>query len=259
MANTTARFTSPYAGPFSLQNHPERDVSLTTTLFLGLRLARNTQLYFDPEIAGGKGFSGVNGIANAPNGELPRVASATPKPYLARVYVTQDFGFGDEKESVESDENQLGGARPMTRYSVTARPLHRHRFLRQQPLLARSAHPVHGLGRHVQRRLGLSRRHARLHLGLGARVPHAQLVAALRQRGRAASRQRPALRPPPLRQPRRHVRRRAALSRVTNIRAPSACSVFCCTPTPAPTPMRFAWPIRPAACRMSPPPAATGR
>jgi hypothetical protein len=112
-------FSSPYTGPLSLQDHPERVVSLTTTLFLGLRLSPNTQLYFDPEIAGGKGFSGVNGVANSPNGELPRVASATPKPYLARLYVTQDFAFGDEKESVESDANQLGGARPMTRYSVT--------------------------------------------------------------------------------------------------------------------------------------------
>jgi high affinity Mn2+ porin len=112
-------FSSPYAGPFSLRDHPERVVSLTTTLFLGLRLSPTTQLYFDPEIAGGKGFSGVNGVANAPNGELPRVASATPKPYLARLYVTQDFAFGDEKESVESDANQLAGTRPMMRYSVT--------------------------------------------------------------------------------------------------------------------------------------------
>ena len=68
----------------SLQDYPERDVSLTTTLFFGLRLWPNTQLYFDPEIAGGRGFSDVDGIANFPNGELPRVASATPKPYLAR-------------------------------------------------------------------------------------------------------------------------------------------------------------------------------
>jgi high affinity Mn2+ porin len=112
-------FPSPYSGPFSLQDYPERDVSLTTTLFLGLRLERNTQFYFDPEIAGGKGFSGVNGMANSPNGELPRVASATPKPYLARLYVSHDFGFGDEKESVESDPNQLAGARPMNRYTVT--------------------------------------------------------------------------------------------------------------------------------------------
>ena len=112
-------FRSPYAGPFSLQDYAERDVSLTTTLFLGFRLG-SMQFYIDPEIAGGRGFSGVNGIANSPNGELPRVASATPKPYLARAYFTQDFGFGDERENFTSDENQLAGSRPMTRYSITA-------------------------------------------------------------------------------------------------------------------------------------------
>lgn len=112
-------FHSPYAGQFSLRNYPERDVSLTATLFLGFRLGRDTQVYIDPEIAGGRGFSAVNGIANFPNGELPRVASATPKPYLARAYITQDFGFGSERQDFSSDENQLAGSRPMTRYSVT--------------------------------------------------------------------------------------------------------------------------------------------
>ena len=108
-------FNSPYAGPFSLQDYPERDVSLTTTLYLALRLENNTALIFDPEIAGGRGFSGVNGLANSSNGELPRVASATPKPYVARLYITHDFGFGSEKESVESDANQLAGELPMKR------------------------------------------------------------------------------------------------------------------------------------------------
>src|SRR5712672_1211595 len=112
-------FHAPYSGPLSFQNDVENDASLTTTLFFGLRLAKNTQLYFDPEISGGRGFSRVNGIANFPNGELPRVGSATPKPYVARLYVTQDFGFGGEKEKIESDANQLGGERPMVRYSVT--------------------------------------------------------------------------------------------------------------------------------------------
>ncbi|MBV8892614.1 MAG: hypothetical protein JO266_11700, partial [Acidobacteria bacterium] len=111
-------FTSPYEGPYSLQDYPEHTVSLTTTLFFGLRFDQNTQLYFNPEIAGGKGFSGVNGLANSSNGELPRVSSATPKPYLARLYVTHDFGFGDSKESFDSDENQLAGERPMTRYTI---------------------------------------------------------------------------------------------------------------------------------------------
>jgi high affinity Mn2+ porin len=113
-------FPSPYSDAFSLQDYPERDVSLTTTLFFALRLEKNTSLIFDPEMAGGRGFSGVNGIANSPNGELPRVASATPKPYLARLYLSHDFGFGSQTEPVEGEENQLAGSRPLNRYTITA-------------------------------------------------------------------------------------------------------------------------------------------
>ncbi len=112
-------FPSPYSSPFSLQSYAERDVSLTTTLFLGLRLGKDTALYFDPEIAGGRGFSGVNGLANSSNGELPRVATATPKPYVARLYVSHDFALGKETEAVEADANQLAGTRPVKRYTVT--------------------------------------------------------------------------------------------------------------------------------------------
>ena len=112
-------FSALYSGPLSLLNHPEAEVSLTTTLFLGWRPFSNTQVYFDPEIAGGRGFSATDGVANFPNGEMPRVATATPKPYLARLYVTQDFALGDERENIESDENQLGGSRPLMRYSIS--------------------------------------------------------------------------------------------------------------------------------------------
>jgi high affinity Mn2+ porin len=113
-------FTSPYSGPFSLLPHPEAEASITSTLFFAWRAARNTLFVFDPELAGGRGFSGTDGVANFPNGEMPRVATATPKPYIARLYVTQDFGFGDAREAVESDENQVAGSRPATRYSITA-------------------------------------------------------------------------------------------------------------------------------------------
>jgi len=113
-------FPAAYSGPFSLANHAEAEVSLTTTLFLGFRLARDTYIYVDPEIAGGRGFSGVNGVANFPNGEMPRVAAATPKPYLARAYITQDIALGSKRESVEDDENQIAGFRPERRYSITA-------------------------------------------------------------------------------------------------------------------------------------------
>jgi high affinity Mn2+ porin len=111
-------FHSPYEGAFSLLDTDERDASLTTTLFFGLRFDQNTQLYFDPEIAGGKGFSGTNGIADFPNGEIPRVSGATPKPYVARLYITHDFAFGQATESFEDAENQLAGTRPINRYTV---------------------------------------------------------------------------------------------------------------------------------------------
>jgi high affinity Mn2+ porin len=113
-------FNAPYEGPLSLRDYMERNVSITSTLFFTARLGQNTFLIFDPELAGGKGFSGVNGIADQSNGEIPRVASATPKPYIARLLMQHDFGFGPEKERQESDDNQLAGDRPMNRYSVYA-------------------------------------------------------------------------------------------------------------------------------------------
>ena len=111
-------FNSPYEGTLSLLSHAEAEASLTATLFFGLKW-KNTGFYFDPEVAGGRGFSGANGVANFPNGEITRVNSATPKPYIARLYITQDFGFGDARETVESDANQVAGSRPATRYSIT--------------------------------------------------------------------------------------------------------------------------------------------
>ena len=111
---------SSYENQFSLASHAEAEVSLTSTIFFALHPFRNTLFVFNPEIAGGRGFSGTDGVANFPNGEMPRVATATPKPYIARLYVTQDFGFGDAREDVESEENQTAGTRPATRYSVTA-------------------------------------------------------------------------------------------------------------------------------------------
>ena len=113
-------FNAPYTGPLSLLDVPEHDVSLTTTLFFTARLQQNTFLVFNPEIAGGRGFSNVNGIADQPNGEIPRVAGATPKPYIARLFIQHDFPLGPEKERQESDANQLAGERPVNRYSIYA-------------------------------------------------------------------------------------------------------------------------------------------
>lgn len=113
-------FRSLYEGANSLPAHPEKRVSLTSTIFFGLRLTRHTELIVDPEVAGGKGFGQVTGIAGFTNGEIPRVASATPTLYAARVFVRETVALGRETELVENAANQPAGTRPVTRLTLIA-------------------------------------------------------------------------------------------------------------------------------------------
>jgi high affinity Mn2+ porin len=111
-------FHAPYSGPHSLPRHEGWKTSETGTLFLGSRLWQGAEGYFDPEISGGEGFGGVTGIAGFPNGEIPRVGSAAPTAYVARLYLRQDFGFGGDKEKADPANNMLGGERDVDRLSV---------------------------------------------------------------------------------------------------------------------------------------------
>jgi high affinity Mn2+ porin len=90
ITQTHPPFHSPYTGSNSLRPVWEADTSLTATFFLTLRY-RGTELDVNPELAGGQGFSNVTGIAGFTNGEIPRVGSPTPTPYLARLYVAQKY------------------------------------------------------------------------------------------------------------------------------------------------------------------------
>ena len=111
-------FPSIYEGQNSLPPHPESRVSLTATVFLAYRFNSWAELVFDPEIAGGKGFGQVTGVAGFPNGEIPRVASATPTPYVARAYLKNAWGLGPETEMGERGANQLAERLPMRRFTL---------------------------------------------------------------------------------------------------------------------------------------------
>jgi high affinity Mn2+ porin len=112
-------FPAPYTGPKSLLPDESAKTSVTATIFMGLRMPwEGGAFYFDPEIAGGEGFSGVQGIASFPNGEIPRVGSPEPEPYVARAYYQQVFDLGGEKQRVESDQNQLAGYQDAKRITV---------------------------------------------------------------------------------------------------------------------------------------------
>jgi len=113
-------FTARYSGDNSLQTSEGTKVSITNTWFIGRRLWKNAAIYFNPEIAGGKGLSGAFGIAGFANGETFRIGSPQLKLYVARVYLEQKFALGAGSSLNEDDLNQLREYAPAKYISVRA-------------------------------------------------------------------------------------------------------------------------------------------
>ena len=111
-------FPSLYEGENSLPPHSENRVSLTATVFLGFRVNRHVELVVNPEVAGGKGFGMVTGIAGFTNGEIPRVSGATPTLYAARAFLRTVWALGPETEHVEDGVNQIAGRAPVRRLTT---------------------------------------------------------------------------------------------------------------------------------------------
>ncbi|MEI6681340.1 MAG: carbohydrate porin [Bacteroidota bacterium] len=101
-------FSVKYSGVNSLQPQQENKTSLTSTLFLGIRLWKGASFFVNPEIAGGYGLSSTLGIAAAPNGETYRIGDPAPQVYLARLFYRQIFPLSAGKRYQESDLNRLG-------------------------------------------------------------------------------------------------------------------------------------------------------
>jgi high affinity Mn2+ porin len=113
-------FHAPYTGPLSLLRNEPHATSETTTFFFAARLWEGGEFVFNPEVAGGRGFSGSDGIAGFPNGEITRVGVVEPTPYFARLFLRQTIGFGGEKETVEDGVNQIAGTRDISRVTIAA-------------------------------------------------------------------------------------------------------------------------------------------
>jgi len=100
-------FHARYSGKNSLNDTSEKTTSITGTIFLGLKLWKGAECYFNPELSGGEGFSLTRGIAGFPNGEVYRVDNPRPKIYVARLIFKQYFSLSDSYHFTNDDFNQL--------------------------------------------------------------------------------------------------------------------------------------------------------
>ena len=115
-------FHAAYSGQNSLADTVESNaLSLTTTLFIGRKLWKGAAFYFNPEIAGGEGFSGAKGIAGFTNGETFRIGDPTPTLYTARAYLQQQIPLkGSSYKDVDDDINQVAGKVPTSYINISA-------------------------------------------------------------------------------------------------------------------------------------------
>ena len=113
-------FHAPYSGDNSLLPSEPTRTSFTTTLFLAYKAFKNTYIVFNPEAAGGKGLSQTLGVAGFPNGEIYRVGDPAPHPFIARLYVEQQFPLSSRTEMVEDDINQIKETKHKDYISVIA-------------------------------------------------------------------------------------------------------------------------------------------
>jgi high affinity Mn2+ porin len=117
---TKPSFDAAYSGINSLKPEHEKSYSFSTTAAFGWRPWRGGELYFDPEVVQGVALSGLAGLGGMTNGEQQKTSGPNPTLYRARLFLRQTWGFGGEKETVESDANRLAGMVDKRRLVLTA-------------------------------------------------------------------------------------------------------------------------------------------
>ena len=112
-------FSAAYDGEHSLKSQHETGYTLTATLFLGHRLWRGAELFFNPELLQSTTMSGLHGLGGLSNGENQKAADATARLYSARAFLRQTIRLGGNEAPVEAGPNQFGGEVSSRRLVVT--------------------------------------------------------------------------------------------------------------------------------------------
>jgi high affinity Mn2+ porin len=113
-------FDARYSGARSLVAARDKGYTFSATAYLGARLWRGAEFYWNPEVVQGVPISQLQGLGGLTNGEAQRGAASNPTIYQARAFLRQTWDLGREREKVDSDFNQLAGSVAKRRISLTA-------------------------------------------------------------------------------------------------------------------------------------------
>jgi len=111
-------FGAPYDGPNSLPAEGQSRETWTVSAFLGVRLWKGGELYYNPELLQGFGVADTTGAGGYPNGEAQKSNFPYPRYNTSRLFLRQEIGLGGEREKVESEYGQLSGERDVSRVTL---------------------------------------------------------------------------------------------------------------------------------------------
>ncbi|MCF8166246.1 MAG: porin, partial [Rhodoferax sp.] len=100
-------FNSSYSGQNSLNAQNSMSYSWSGTLFMGARIAPDTDIYFNPEVVSGVPFSGLVGLGGFPNGEGNKASGTQAKFYSARAFARHTINQEGDKLVLEDQANQI--------------------------------------------------------------------------------------------------------------------------------------------------------
>jgi len=122
-------FPAAYSGAQSLAPDPDTAKTIDATLFLGVRIAPQTEFYINPEIdqgfglgnsgAPGTSYVGTVGAAGFLSAEAYKVGSPSSYGRIQRIFVRQTIDLGGALQSVDPDMNQLGGSQTVDHLTLT--------------------------------------------------------------------------------------------------------------------------------------------
>lgn len=120
--NVTQRhpaFRALYSSPNSLEPARRAQETSDITLYGGVRLWRNAELWIDPEVDQGFGLSNTVGVAGFPSGEAYKIGANAPYLRLPRAFVRYVIPLGGAAATIHPAANLLGGTRPSDNLTLT--------------------------------------------------------------------------------------------------------------------------------------------